>query len=147
MANAESVMRELHAKPTWIEDIEDVACVNPSERLRYQRWFLLVHNVVSSLVLAILVDYRVWRVGDSSLSWFEILGVVGGFVSLYTTMQGYVGAVLLNAMLYFKRRRDAADGAVSLPARRRELSSSELCSATRELGASDSMWGSDFEAV
>jgi hypothetical protein len=93
----------MHEKPVYYEDLEDNEVECFSERKAYQRLFTKIIQPPLSLFVAILAAYLIYKVKHSNLSPFEIVGIVGGNLSMYSKAQKWIGQV---ALWYLKRKKD-----------------------------------------
>jgi hypothetical protein len=95
----------MHTKPFYFEDLEDAEAIDENLKLHFQAIFLRVMNVVLAFIIGGLADYGIYRFHESSLGWFEILGLVGGLLSLYRTVWDHIGRFILMYLLIKKHRR------------------------------------------
>lgn len=97
-------LKSMHTKPLYFEDLEDNEAIRESLKRKFQDVFLKIINVLLAIIVGGLVDYFLYRFQRSSLSWFEILGLIGGMLSLYRTMWDYVGRFLLMVLMLKKEQ-------------------------------------------
>lgn len=79
----------MHMAPLYYDDLQD---------LRSRHSFALLSAGTMSLLAAAVLNYAVFRIQHSSLSQFELVGMVGGMLSLYSTCHEAVGKVLLQLL-------------------------------------------------
>jgi len=96
-------LKSMHTRPLYFEELEDNGEIDKALKKRFQDIFLKVINVVLAIVMGAIVDYAFYRFHDSKLSWFEILGLMGGMLSLYRSAWDHIGRILL---LWLALRKD-----------------------------------------
>jgi hypothetical protein len=103
--------RWMHERPTYFEDLYDDQGRNYDERIRFQVLFQRLMNVPLVIFVACLAYYCLYQIQKSFLSYFEIVGIIGGALGVYRNLQGNVGALFLQCLhrrknkLILKRRR------------------------------------------
>lgn len=82
--------RGMHSRKLTYEDLEDLNDVDQQLRKRFQIVFTRIQQIGGSLCAGLIVLYafHIWH-GDYNV--FETLGVLGGILSLYARIFGYVG--------------------------------------------------------
>ena len=98
LINFPSVIQMSHTRPLSFQDLEDPRYVNPIIRKRFQVAFIITLQIFGAIMITGMVDYYFYRYSQSSLSRFEIFGVVGGFISLLSKVERLAGKVLLSAL-------------------------------------------------
>lgn len=88
-------LKSMHTRPLYFEELENNEEIDKNLKKCFQDIFLKVINIVLAIVIGAIVDYAFYRFHDSKLSWFEILGLIGGMLSLYRSAWDYIGRVLL----------------------------------------------------
>ena len=96
--------KALHQKPVYFEDLRCDDKVDEVVRERFQKIFVVLINVCLSITGGVLVYYLLYRIEETSLSYVEIIGLAGGILSLYSTIQTNVGNVLLAGLVFLKDR-------------------------------------------
>lgn len=104
LINFPSLSHIMHRKPIYYEDLEDTDAESHSEKVGYQRIFVRVINVPLSIFIAMLAGYFIYRVKDSTLSPFEIVGVIGGITSIYGNGQKRVGQFIIDILNWRKQK-------------------------------------------
>ena len=84
----------MHMAPLYYDDLQD---------LRSRHSFALLSAVTMSLLTAAVLNYAVFRIQHSTLSHFELVGMVGGMLSLYSSCHEATGKLLLK-LLHRKRQ-------------------------------------------
>lgn len=84
----------MHMTPLYYEDLQD---------LRSRNSFALLSACTMSLLAAAVLNYAVFRFQHSTLSHFELVGMVGGMLSLYGSCHEATGKALLK--LLHRRKR------------------------------------------
>jgi hypothetical protein len=82
--------RSMHSHKLTYEDLEDLNDIDLELRKRFQTVFTRIQQVGGALCAGLLVLYafHIWH-GDYNV--FETLGVLGGILSIYARVFGYVG--------------------------------------------------------
>ena len=96
-------LKSMHTKPLYFEELEDSEVIDRHLKKRFQEIFLKIINVILAFVMGGVVDYAFYRFHDSTLSWFEIMGLIGGMLSLYRSAWDHIGRILL---LYLALEKD-----------------------------------------
>ncbi len=86
------------------EDLEDFRDADPELRKRFQVVFTRVQQVGGALCGAILVLYG-FHVMDNENSVFENIGVLGGLLSLYARIFGYIGSFCIACLYRMKKKQ------------------------------------------
>lgn len=100
----------MHRKPIYFEDLHDADLLD-----HYQRIFIRTINVPLALFVSFLSGYFIYRIKSTSLTYFEIIGVVGGNISVYNNLQKRAGQILIDILHYklhtakSRRMSDAPD--------------------------------------
>lgn len=97
-------LKSIHTKPLYFEDLEDNDAIDSEVKRKFQKTFLIIINFILPFIASAIVDYMVYRFRDSSLSWFEVLGFVGGMISLYRSIWDHVGRFLLMYLMDKKQK-------------------------------------------
>jgi hypothetical protein len=103
LINFEWLSKIFHQKPIYFEDLYDDV-PDALVRDKFQHFFLNSINICLCLTVGIIVYYTMYRFHETPLSLVELLGFGGGMVSVYSTVQSYVGNIILAVMVYLKRR-------------------------------------------
>lgn len=95
----------MHKKPVYFEDLEDHE-LDPEhpDRRKFQKYFVNTSTVPFSLFMAILTGYFIYKVKTSTLSPFEIAGIVGGNLSLYGNAQRKIGQWIIDILEWKKKK-------------------------------------------
>lgn len=86
----------MHMTPLYYEDLQD---------LRSRHSFALLSAGTMSLLAAAVLNYAVFRFQHSTLSHFELVGMVGGMLSLYGSCHEATGKALLK-LLHRRKPQD-----------------------------------------
>lgn len=101
------LVRVLHMKPFYYENLEDVEITNNEDvknRFKFQHWFTISITLLQSIVFCIVLDYIVYNVNNSNLKWQEQVGIIVSYITLYTSIQDKIGKLLL--VYFMKRKRE-----------------------------------------
>ena len=94
----------MHQTPLYYDDLD---------RAEARRVFSALSSITMSILLAAVVDYGLFRFSNSHLSGFELVGVVGGMLSIYGKAHEMIGKGLLHLIA----RRHPSSPAVEITAR------------------------------
>lgn len=94
----------LQTKPTYVEDL--VIDVNSKDiKYRFVKRYTLVTNFFLSGLVMFIIDYTIFqKYNTSNLHSFEMIGIIGGVISIYFKVQAIVGKLLLTVFYKMKRR-------------------------------------------
>jgi hypothetical protein len=98
MATFPIIIRSLYAPPITFADLEDENFSDKKTRERFQSIFIILLQGTSTMVCTGLTLYYFYRFQVSTLTFFEILGVLGGFLSLLNSIQRTIGSILLSLL-------------------------------------------------
>ena len=91
----------MHMTPLYYEDLQD---------LHSRHSFALLSAGTTSLLAAAVLNYAVFRFQHSTLSRFELVGMIGGMLSLYSSCHEAIGKVLLKLLHRRKPRPPCSAG-------------------------------------
>jgi hypothetical protein len=94
----------MHKKPIWFEDLRDDRALEVSVKFHFQKIFITYINISLALVSGILVEYMVYRLNESTFSYIEFSGLLGGVLSLYSKFQDHAGNILLGILIHRKQQ-------------------------------------------
>jgi hypothetical protein len=94
----------MHLKPTYFEDLEDDRQVDSKTKTRFQNYFTLISTVFLSCVVGTMAFYTSDRIHDTPLTPVELVGMLGGGISLYGKCQDKIGRILLASLTWVKNR-------------------------------------------
>mgnify|MGYP000928868711 CR=1 FL=1 len=94
----------LQTKPTYVEDL--VIDVSRDDlRYKFVKRYTIVTNFFLAGLVMFIVDYTIFqKYNTSELHSFEMIGVIGGVISLYFKIQGIIGKLLLTIFYKMKKR-------------------------------------------
>lgn len=99
------LVRVLHLKPTYYEDLIDDESISEEFRYKFQNSFTIVITIFLSLTFCIVLDYIFYNFKKSELSWQEKIGIIGGGLSLYGSAQRTIGSLLLFFCMRSKEKK------------------------------------------
>ena len=97
------LVRRMHSRKLTYEDLEDFQDADPELRRRFQLVFVRIQQIGGSLCAGVLVMYGFHTFG-SEKSFFEIVGVLGGLISLYARVFGYIGNFCIACLYRLKKK-------------------------------------------
>ena len=105
------VARRMHRRKLTYEDLEDLQGADTELRKRFQIVFTRIQQIGGSLCVGVLILYG-FHVFNTTKSFFEIVGILGGLLSLYARIFGYIGNFCIAFLYRLKRKQyDAERGA------------------------------------
>ena len=96
-----SLSKSLFTKPLYYEDLIDKFTDGNLNR-KYQIYFMILNSVYSAALASAIIDYAVFKYDQTNLSYFEILGVIGGILGLYKKWQLIVGKYIMQGLFQCK---------------------------------------------
>ena len=94
--------RWMHVKPTYYDDLIDLEASSIKEQKRFQVLFEKVMDFPLSIFVAALAYYCLHQIKQSTLHYFEIVGIVCGAISGFKTFQSNIGTLFLTWLHYRK---------------------------------------------
>jgi hypothetical protein len=102
LLNFPKIIHFLHGKSVSYEDLEDEHAVEVRMKRRFQRAFEVTITATLAILMGAMIDYYLDRFNHTELSSLEILGVIGGFMSLLYKVEDFIGKVLLIVLHCYK---------------------------------------------
>lgn len=102
LLNFPSIVRSVHARPLYYDDLEDSKYVDAAIRQRFQSLFVLILQVNLTIIISCLIYYYYDRMHVSNLSKIELFGIFGGFISLLLKIENAVGKLALSVLNKWK---------------------------------------------
>ena len=99
-----SAVRRMHRRKLTYEDLEDFRDADPELRQRFQMVFTRVQQLGGALCGGMIVLYG-FHVFNSNQSLFEVVGILGGLLSLYARIFGYIGGFCITCLHRLKRKQ------------------------------------------
>ena len=103
--NFPEILLFLNSKPVYVDDIFiDPTTIQEEHKLhprivdKFRNIYLLSHNLVSSAFAAGLSDFFLYQIQDR-LSFYEVLGVIGGILNIYNILITYFGKFLIYILI------------------------------------------------
>lgn len=100
-----SYARFANRRKITYEDLEDFKDADPELRKRFQVVFTRIQQVGGALCGGIVVLYG-FHVFDSNPPWFESVGLLGGLLSLYARIFGYIGSLSITCLYRMKKKQE-----------------------------------------
>ena len=98
-----------HEKPVYFEDLKDTnnkINFNPTENIKFQNTFIFIHQITLSIAFVVIIDFFYHRLHNVKLTLIQILGIVGGFISLYQRITSLLGNLLIEILYRTKKIND-----------------------------------------
>lgn len=100
--NFPTLVKMMHTRPTYFEDLRDNTFAEEKRKQQYQNIFIYTLQFGAAIGVAVLIDYWMYQVKPNT-SWSEALGITGGILGTFSTAISIYG----NRILFFiKRRKD-----------------------------------------
>ena len=96
--------RRMHRRELTYEDLEDFRDADPELRQRFQVVFTRVQQLGGALCGGMVVLYG-FHVFDGEQSLFEVIGILGGLLSLYARVFGYIGGFCIACLHRLKKKQ------------------------------------------
>lgn len=104
-----------HMRPIYIEDLDELDNLNKKvikkkilntieSSKKFQYRFVLVQQLILSITLALIIEYATYRYKNTQLFLTEILGLLGGLVSLYSKITRMLGKLILYILYQNKKK-------------------------------------------
>tara|TARA_B110000858_G_C17776941_1_gene462715 strand:+ start:1353 stop:1859 length:507 start_codon:yes stop_codon:yes gene_type:complete len=91
----------LFKRPVYYEDLVDK--INGIQI--YQTFFFIFNSICTSLLMALFMDYIIFKYNSTSLNYFELIGVTGGIFGLFKKWQLICGSILMKLILLCKKHK------------------------------------------
>ena len=98
-----SFAHKMHMRKLTYEDLEDIPSTDPELRKRFQLVFTRIQQLGGALCASVLVLYG-FHVFENNKSFFEAVGILGGLLSLYARIFGYIGNFCITFLHQLKRK-------------------------------------------
>ena len=95
----------MHQRKLTYEDLEDFRGADPELRRRFQRVFTRVQQIGGAFCGGMLVLYG-FHVFDHPPTLFEFFGILGGILSLYARIFGYIGSFCIQCLYRLKTQHE-----------------------------------------
>lgn len=96
--------RRMHQRKLIYEDLEDLHDTDPAIRRRFQIVFTRIQQIGGAICAGIIVQYAFYVFEKKhSLSLNQIFGILGGLLSLYARVFGYVGRFSMSCLDRMRR--------------------------------------------
>jgi hypothetical protein len=92
------------SRPLYYDDLKDDRYVDGPSRNRFKAIFVAITQVIFAIILMGLIYYYSQKYPTSTLSGFEIVGVMGGFISLFKSAAQLAGTIMLKIVQKMKAR-------------------------------------------
>jgi hypothetical protein len=102
LINFPSIIHFLHGRPVYFEDLEDDQAADRKTKRRFQLAFEISLTITLAILMGSLIDYYLDRFNHTTLSDLELLGVLGGFLSLLSKCEDIIGKALLFGLHCYK---------------------------------------------
>ena len=73
---------------------------------KFQNRFIYIQQFILATTISLIVYYAVQRYQYSTQAIAEVLGSIGGLISLYIKLTRFLGRMLLSFLYYIKKRKE-----------------------------------------
>lgn len=105
-----------YTRPIYFEDLEQdklsykkiikkKIITNIETSKKFQNKFILLQQLILSITMALIIDYSTHRYKNTALVFTEILGIIGGLLSLYLKITKFIGKLILK-ILYLSKKKE-----------------------------------------
>lgn len=95
--------RRMHQRKLTYEDLEVFEDANPELRKRFQIVFTRIQQIGGSICAGIIVAYAWSQYHSGTGTIYQTIGVLGGLISLYARIFGYIGGFCISCLYKLKR--------------------------------------------
>ena len=96
-----SLSTSLFSRPLYYEDLMDKFADDNRNR-KYQTYFKIINSLYSAILASAIIDYVVFKYDQTGLSYFEILGVIGGVLGMFKKWQLLIGKYIMIGLFQCK---------------------------------------------
>lgn len=96
-----SLSTSLFSRPLYYEDLMDKFADDNRNR-KYQTYFKVINSLYSAILASAIIDYVVFKYDQTGLSYFEILGVIGGVLGMFKKWQLLIGKYIMIGLFQCK---------------------------------------------
>jgi hypothetical protein len=94
----------MHTKPVYFENLYDAKNISLSGKIKYQRIFMHIMNVVLSAQICILFNYALYQAKKTDITLIHIMQMIGSLWGFNASAQATIGSSLL-AILHFSKEK------------------------------------------
>lgn len=87
----------LNVKPIYLEDLHANEIIEPEIKEKFEKLFSYIIQLFMSIVIASLILYFMNKIHENPPI-LELLGMIGGLISLFVSVQNSIGSILLTCM-------------------------------------------------
>lgn len=102
LLNFPLLVKQVHSRPLYYDDLEDDRFVDPLVRKRFQFIFICILQITLTLIISGLIYYYYDRWQNTNLSKIEVFGVLGGSISLLLKIENAIGKITLTGINLLK---------------------------------------------
>ena len=101
--NFPALVKIPYSRPFYYEDLRDEKYVLNRYRNRFKAVFVAWAQLILAIILCGLIYYYSQKYNSSALSGIEIMGVMGGFISLFKSASNVAGTIVLGLVKRMKK--------------------------------------------
>lgn len=109
------ITRMIYTKPIYFEDLylDDKEQIknhikilhNIENTKKFQNKFILSQQIIMALAISLIIEYLTFKITNKSYETIELLGLLGGLISLYVKIITIIGKLFLS-FLYRQKKRE-----------------------------------------
>lgn len=104
LINFPIIIKNIHGKPLYFEDLEDDAFIDPLIRKHFQMIFVVMVQITLTMLISGMIYYYYNQFKNTTLSKIELFGIAGGAVSLLMKIENTFGKMILSVLHMCKKR-------------------------------------------
>ena len=109
LINFPQIVKNIHGRPLYYEDLVDEKYIDPLIKKHFQIIFICILQITLTFIMTCLIYYYYDRLHNTELSRMEILGVLGGFISLLMKIENFMGNCILTMLNIYKNKSTTFD--------------------------------------
>jgi len=108
------ITRMIYKKPIYFEDLylDDKEQIknhikilhNIENTKKFQNNFILSQQIMMALAISLIIEYLTYKIINNSYETMELLGLLGGLISLYVKIITIIGKLFLGFLYYQKKK-------------------------------------------
>ena len=95
--NFPSITKSLNAEPLYLKDLEET---------KYKKYYLRIMNICLAILIGLFADYGLIKGILNDKTIIEITAIIGGNLSLLSTIQSEIGSNMLSICHCLKQRNE-----------------------------------------
>lgn len=101
LLNFPNIVKLAHSRPIYYDDLDTANVV----QAKYQQIFVISLQITITLIMSGMCYYYYNRFHNSTLTNMELLGVLGGYLSILMKVERVIGKILLTSLNHHMRSK------------------------------------------